>query len=82
MKRFILAAVLGVSGLTGFAGTAEAHWHHGCGPAPVRYYYPRRVVAYAPPVVYGPPVVYPAPVVYPTNSVSFFGRNFALRFGF
>lgn len=81
MKRVILAAVLGVSAITGFAGTADAHWHHGCGYAPVRYYYPPRVVAYAPPVCYGP-AYYPAPVVYPGSSVSYYGRNFALQFGF
>lgn len=81
MKRYILAAVLGFSAITGFAGTAEAHWHHGCGPAPVRYYYPPRVCAYGPPVAYGP-AFYPAPVVYPGNSVSFYGRNFGVQFGF
>lgn len=76
MKRLVLATVLGVSAM---AGTAQAHWHGGCHHAP-RYYY-RPPVVYAPPVCYGP-AYYPAPVVYPGNSVSYYGRNFALRFGF
>lgn len=82
MKRLLLAAVIGL-GTFGIAGAAQAHdW---CGP-PVHHPY-RAAYFYGPPVVYAAPApVYaaypPAPVVYPSNSISLFGRNFALRFGF
>jgi hypothetical protein len=81
MRRFMFAAVLGLAGVTGIAGTADAHWHDDCHRVPVRAFY-RPTVVYSAPVVVGPPAVFAPPVVYPTNSVSFFGRNFALRFGF
>ena len=82
MRRFMLAAatLATVLGVSAFTGTAQAHWHDGWRPAAVRYYY-RPPVVYPAPVVVAPPV-YGPPVVYPTNSISFFGRNFALRFGF
>ncbi len=87
MRRVILAAVIGI-GTFGIAGAAQAH-DHWCGP-PVHHPY-RAAYFYGPPVVYAPAPVYAAPayaaypqapVAYPNSSVSFFGRNFALRFGF
>ena len=91
MRRLLMALV---AASTLAAGGAAYAGQPGCWPGyhsrvyypPVRYLAPR--VAYYPPVYYPPVVAAPyvaaPPVVAPVpgNFVSFYGRNFGVRFGF
>jgi hypothetical protein len=85
----ICAAVFVVSTSSAYADgppvqlAGWGHYHHHHDYYPSRAYYYRPPVYYAPPVVYAPRVYYPPPCDYygPQGSVSFYGRNFGVQFG-